>query len=115
LKFDWVNTIPEGVRIFIRPGHTDMRKSIFTLGYLVQSEMKMDTLSHAIFLFCNRRRDTIKVLYWDDNGFCLWLKKLETDRFPFPDSENVVMELDLQKLNWLLNGIDFRREHKKFL
>lgn len=56
----------------------------------------------------------MKVLYWDMNGFCLWLKKLETDRFPFPDSGEVAMELDLQKLNWLLNGIDFRREHKEF-
>lgn len=91
-----------------------MRKSIFTLGYLVQEEMQIDTLSHAIFLFCNRRKDTMKVLYWDDNGFCLWMKKLEKDRFPFPDSETFVMELDIQKLIWLLNGIDFRGEHRKF-
>jgi len=88
-----------------------MRKSIYTLGYLVSSEMNLELLSDAIFLFSNRRKDTLKILYWDGNGFCLWMKKLESDRFPFPIDEYESMELTREKLRWLLRGIDFRREH----
>jgi transposase len=88
-----------------------MRKSIYTLGYLVSSEMNLELLSDAIFLFSNRRKDTLKILYWDGNGFCVWMKKLESDRFPFPSDEYESMELTREKLLWLLRGIDFRREH----
>ena len=114
MKFDWVRILPEGIRIFIRPGYTDMRKSIFTLGYLVQTEMNLDLIGNSIFLFCNKRKDTMKILYWDENGYCLWMKKLETDRFPFPESIENVHELSRQRLDWLLHGIDFRKEHTKF-
>ncbi len=91
-----------------------MRKSIYTLGYLVSSEMNLELLSDAIFLFSNRRKDTLKILYWDGNGFCLWMKKLESDYFPFPSVEYESIELTREKLSWLLRGIDFRREHKEF-
>jgi len=106
--------LPESTRIFIRLGISDMRKSIYTLGYLVSSEMNLDTLSNSIFIFSNRRKDTLKILYWDGNGFCLWMKKLEKDRFPFPSNPNESMELSRERFLWLLRGIDFRREHKEF-
>ncbi len=91
-----------------------MRKSIYTLGYLVSSEMNLELLSNAIFLFSNRRKDTLKILYWDGNGFCLWMKKLEKDRFPFPSDEYESIELTREKLSWLLRGIDFRCEHTPY-
>jgi transposase len=91
-----------------------MRKSIYTLGYLVSSEMNLDILGDSIFIFSNKRRDTLKILYWDGNGFCLWVKKLEKDRFPFPSDQIELNELSREKFIWLLRGIDFRREHKEF-
>lgn len=112
LIFDWDNFLPKSTKIFIRPGITDMRKSIYALSYLVQSEMNLILTSKALFVFCNKRKDTVKILYWDGNGFCLWMKKLETDKFPFPQSEDTAKELPREKFIWLLRGIDFRREHK---
>jgi len=74
--------------------------------------MELDLFQNALFVFCNRRKDSLKLLYWDGNGFCLWQKKLDKDRFPFPDSAEEMGELDRQRFLWLLRGIDFRREHK---
>jgi len=54
----------------------------------------------------------MKILYWDGNGFCLWTKKLESDKYPFPDKSGILSELDRKKFIWLLSGIDFRRAHK---
>lgn len=89
-----------------------MRKSIFTLGYLVQEEMQLNLFQEAVFLFCNKRKDMMKILYWDGNGFCLWMKKLEKDKYPFPNSMEEVTELTRERFIFLLKGIDFRREHK---
>jgi len=100
-------------QIYLRPGFTDMRKAIGTLSVLVQSEMKLNLFSKSIFIFCNKRRDIIKILYWDNNGFCLWTKKLERHKFQWPESEKEVMETTGFKLQWLLKGIDLDRAHKK--
>ena len=69
--------------------------------------------SGALFLFCNRMKNRLKILYYDRNGFCLWLKRLEKDKFPWPMTEEEIMELDYQKLKWLLSGIDFFHAHKE--
>ena len=101
----------ENVRVYLRPGATDMRKSINGLSALTQDGMKLDPFAGNVFAFCNRRRDRVKILYWDRNGFCVWLKRLERDRFPWPESEDEAREIDARQLGWLLNGIDFRRAH----
>ena len=69
-----------GVRVYLATGVTDMRKSINTLSILVAEQMDLDPLSGHLFAFCNRKRDTLKILYWDRNGFCLWHKRLEQHR-----------------------------------
>ncbi len=102
---------PQDTRIFIRPGATDMRKAINGLAGIVQNEFDMNPYDNSIFAFSNKRADRIKILYWDRNGFCLWHKRLEKDRFPWPKNENQVLELTPEQLRWLLNGIDFRRAH----
>ena len=99
-------------RIFIRPGRTDMRKSINGLCAIVQDTIRQDPFADSLFVFCNRRHDIVKLLYWDRNGFCLWQKRLEQDKFPWPDSEDEAMEIPLEKLMWLLNGVDFRKAHE---
>jgi len=82
-----------------------MRKSINGLSILVD-EYELDPFSGNLFAFCNRRRDKLKILYWDYNGFCLWYKRLEQHCFRWPQSAAEVMEIDRRELDWLLTGLD---------
>jgi len=104
---------PEQYRIFIKPGVTDMRKSINTLSVVVKNSMQRDLYSSDLFLFCNRRRDIIKVLYWHRTGFSLWQKRLEKNRFPWPKGDASTIELDVNQLELLLKGVDFFAEHRE--
>ena len=101
--------IPRHTRIYLAVGSTDMRKAINGLSILVQEQMALDAFSGHLFVFCNRRRNMVKILYWDRNGFCLWHKRLERHRFTWPDSEKQVLELDTRQLGWLLEGLDVRQ------
>lgn len=100
-------------RFFIRPGITDLRKAINGLTLLVQNEMKNDPFSKCLFLFCNSTRKNIKIIYWDKNGFCLWQKKLEKQKFPWPSTEQEAKEISYEELKLLLSGIDFFKAHKE--
>jgi len=102
---------PANVQVYLKPGPTDMRKAINGLSILAQ-KIAGDPFSGALFAFCNRRHDIVKILYWDRNGFCIWHKRLERDRFPWPNTEEEALEISAQQLHWLLNGIDFRRAHE---
>ena len=73
-------------RIFVRPGATDMRKQINGLVLLVQEQMQLSPFEAALFVFCNGQRRVLKAVYWDQTGFCLWMKRLERGRFPWPQS-----------------------------
>ena len=101
------------VKIFVRPGVTDMRKQINGLAIIAESVMKQRPFSGNVFLFCGRTRTVIKVLYWDLNGFCLWMKRLEKDRFPWPEDDIEAREIDRDQVLMLLRGIDFWREHRR--
>lgn len=100
------------VRIFVRPGKTDMRKQINGLAVLAEAVMHQPPFSGNLFMFCGRNRKVLKVLYWDRNGFCLWMKRLEKDRFPWPSDDAEATEIDKEQVLLLLRGIDFWREHK---
>lgn len=85
----------------------DFRKAINGLSILVGEELELDPFSAQVFAFCNRRRDQVKLLVWERNGFVLWQKRLEKDRFPWPRAvEEGVLEVTGRELNWLLDGID---------
>jgi len=101
------------VKIFVRAKHTDMRKQINGLSALVQEEMKLDVFGNNIFLFCNKSRNRLKILYWDRNGFTLYLKKLEKDKFPWPKHLKDVKEITQEEIKLLLSGIDFWNAHKQ--
>jgi len=103
---------PLATRVFIRPGYTDMRKASNGLSVLVQDEMANDPFSGFVFLFCNKQRKLLKGLWWDRNGFWLCQKRLEKDRFPWPETTDAVQELSSDELRMLLNGIDFWKAHK---
>jgi transposase len=99
---------PSYVRVFLAPGSTDMRKAINTLSILVEDALRLDPLSGHLFAFCNRGRTILKVLYWDRNGFCLWQKRLEKDRFKWPYNRDEVMEIGSRELSFLLESLDIR-------
>ena len=71
-------------QVYLVTGHTDMRKSIDGLSLIVSDVLEMDPLSEAWFIFCNRYRDKIKILFWDTNGFWLYYRRLEKGRFKWP-------------------------------
>jgi transposase len=100
---------PMQVRVFLAVGHTDMRKSINGLSILVAQELEMDPLSGHFFVFSNRRRNMVKILYWDRNGFCLWQKRLEKEFFRWPEDESDVFEVDQRQLTWLLDGLEIHQ------
>lgn len=96
------------VYVYLHP--VDFRKSINGLSALVELEMELDPFMPALFVFCNRQRDKVKLLYWERNGFVLWYKRLEKQRFCWPlAQDNDVRELNTQLLSWLLDGVDIDR------
>jgi transposase len=97
--------------IYIRPGKTDMRKQINGLSVLVETDMAKDPFSGSLFLFCNRGRKLLKAIYWDRTGFCMWQKRLEKHRFPWPQTEEETREITAVELKMLLDGIDFFKAH----
>jgi transposase len=76
--------MPLSTRVYLVLGNTDMRKAINGLSILVESHLQLDPFSGHLFVFCNRRRNILKILYWDRNGFCLWQKRLEKHDFKWP-------------------------------
>jgi len=98
----------EGIRVFLALGATDMRKSINGLSALVSHFMGMNPLSGHLFVFTNKQKNMIKILYWDRNGFCLWHKRLEKDCFKWPESEKEVLSVSHRELMWLIDGLDIR-------
>ena len=94
-----------GVKVYLAMGVTDMRKAINGLSILVEDQMELDPFTGHLFGFCNRKRDIIKILYWDRNGFCLWQKRLEKDRFRWPESEEDILGIGNRELIWLVDGL----------
>jgi len=111
-------SIPAGVRVFLCVQPTDMRKSFDGLTGLVQSVFDRNILDGHLFLFVNRRRDKLKLLYWDRDGLALWAKRLEVGTFELPaHAVNASQhELDATDLSLLLNGIDLgsARRRKRY-
>lgn len=93
----------------------DFRKGINGLAVLVEETLQLDPFSEHLFVFCNRNRNRIKILYWERNGFCLWQKRLERDRFAWPRDDEALVTLTGKQLNWLLDGVDLwaLRPHKR--
>lgn len=95
----------DNVQVYLYAEPVDMRKSINGLSILVEQEMDLSPSMDALFVFCNRSRDKIKLLCWERNGFIVWYKRLEKQRFRWPQSKDT-LSLTGQELNWLLDGFD---------
>jgi transposase len=95
----------EGQRVYLACGRTDMRKSINGLSMIVESSFKLDLFDGAIFVFCNRNRDRVKILEWDGDGFWLYFKRLEKGHFRWPAvGDEATMTLTGEELSILLGG-----------
>jgi len=92
--------------VYLHKAAIDFRKNINGLSALVEHELRLDPFAQAVFVFGNRRKDRIKILGWDRNGFWLLQKRLEGARFVWPREDAPVVELTVQQLHWLLGGID---------
>jgi transposase len=98
------------IRVYLCRDVVDMRKAINGLSILVEETLQLDPFSAHLFAFCNRKCNRLKILYWERNGFVLWYKALQKDRFPWPREGGAdPVELTGRELNWLLDGIDIFR------
>ena len=99
------------VQVFVCVQPTDMRKSFDGLSGMVREVLQQDPLSGSLFLFRNRGRDRLKILYWDRDGLAIWYKRLERGSFQFPTdlkpaSDATSCQISSEELSWLLDGID---------
>lgn len=107
--------LPNYKNVYLAVGATDMRKSFNGLSLLITENFELDPFSGDLFVFCNRRRDIIKILYWNKSGFCIWHTRLEKDRFHWPDSEDDVININSKQMSWLLAGLEIDKAHTRLL
>ena len=92
-------------KVYIACGYTDLRRGIDGLATIVQQQFQLDPFTNTLFLFCGRRRDRIKGLYWEGDGFLLLYKRLERGVYQWPRNENEVKSLTVQQYRWLMEGL----------
>ena len=91
--------------VYIACGYTDLRRGIDGLAELVRQQFRLDPFSNTLFLFCGRKRDRIKALYWEGNGFLLLYKRLERGVYQWPRNEQEARELTPQQYRGLMEGL----------
>ena len=112
--------LPPQIRVFLYRRPTDMRKSFNGLVALTESALKKDPLSGSFFVFVNRRRDRIKILYWGQTGFCIWYQQLQQGTYQLPSHDSLdeqdTLEVTRSQLSLILDGIDLSsvRQRRRF-
>lgn len=104
-----IGDVSKADTIYIACGYTDMRKSIDGLSALVVQQFKLDPFSNSLFLFCGRRCDRLKALYWEGDGFVMLYKRLEKSRFQWPRKESEARAITPQQFRWLLEGLSIEQ------
>ena len=100
-----LNDISSNQQVYLVTGYTDLRRSIDGLAMIIQGKLRLDPFSSALFLFCGRRRDRIKGLLWERDGFLLLYKRLDNGQFQWPRNESEAKLLTPQQTRWLLEGL----------
>ncbi len=102
---------PASVRVYLCLSPCDMRRSFDSLHALVRDHLQLDALAGHLYLFANKRKDRVKILYWDRDGFALWAKRLEEGTYTIPSGEDGArrLEISVEELGALLSGIDLSR------
>lgn len=98
----WLGT----TTIYLATAPTDLRKAFDGLATLVRQDLGQDPLSGSLYVFCNRRRDRIKILFWESSGFWLCIKRLEAGTFRWPEAKSASAKYSREELTLLLGGID---------
>lgn len=96
---------PDDIRIYIACGKTDMRKSIDGLAAIVINNFNLNPFDNVLFLFCGGKRDRMKALLWEGDGFLLLYKRLENGAFQWPKTTEDVREITVQQYRWLIEGL----------
>ena len=96
--------------VYLACGYTDLRRGIDGLATIVEQQFNLDPCANALFLFCGRRTDRIKGLYWGGDVFLLLYKRLENGKYRWPRNEYEAMELSEQQLRWLLEGLEIEQK-----
>ena len=108
--------LPASVRVYLCLTPCDMRKSFDSLHALVRDQLELDAFAGHLFVFASRRRDRIKILYWDRDGFAVWAKRLEEGTYAVPFAEKGEerrREITAQELGALLSGIDLKQATRR--
>ena len=107
--------LPASVRVYLCLTACDMRKSFDSLHSLVRDHLELDPFAGHLFVFASRRRDRVKILYWDRDGFAIWSKRLEegTYAIPFGEGEGNRREITAQELGSILSGIDLEQATRR--
>lgn len=93
--------------IYLHSGFVDFRKSINGLLVIIENELTLSPFSEALFIFCNKKQDKLKIVYWDKTGFAMWYKVLQKHRFKWPKVDDFThLQLTGKQLDWLLGGYD---------
>jgi transposase len=103
--------INEVNKVYLACGGTDLRKNIDGLLIMVKTELKLDPYEKALFVFCNRQMNKIKVLHFDD-GFWLYYHRLSENKFRWPITKEEALKINIDELRWLLKGYEVRTESK---
>jgi len=99
--------VPGSAQVYLAVGATDMRKSIDSLAAEVQVALHLDPFSSCLFVFCNRRKDKLKILFWERSGFWLCYRRLERGTFRWPKAgDQGTVAVTRRELRWLLDGLD---------
>ena len=106
---------PALARVYLYREAVDFRKSYRGLSAIVEQELGHNPFSGELYVFCNRQRNKLKILLWEDNGFVLYYKALAEEKFRWPRHDQTLLTVTGQQLNWLLDGYDLAqlRAHKK--
>ena len=106
--------LPASVRVYLCLTACDMRKSFDSLHTLVGEHLVLDPFAGHLFVFASRRRDRVKILYWDRDGFAIWSKRLEQGTYAVPlGGEGNRREITAQELGAILSGIDLEQAKRR--
>ena len=108
-------SLTASTRIYLYRAPCDMRKSFDGLCGIIRSEVNQDPLSGSLFVFCNRRRNMVKLLYWDSDGLAIWFKRLERGSFSLPRLDSMDGRIDRRELSLLLEGVVPKKVSKRYI
>lgn len=101
-----IGDITKATKFYIVCGHTDLRSGINGLSQIISLKYNIRTYDKAAFFFCGHKKDRLKVLLWEDDGYVLIIKRFENGRLKWPRNVDEIKDISEQQLRWLLEGLD---------